>query len=91
MTEKMVAGLRPMDKEMIDYVARSRGRPKSQSPKKTISLRVDQDVLGYFKSTGPGWQTKINDALRTSAAKIYKESSEAAVAGKKSAARKARR
>jgi uncharacterized protein (DUF4415 family) len=34
-------------------------------PSKTsISLRVDQDVLEWFKSQGPGYQTRINTVLR---------------------------
>ena len=32
--------------------------------KASISLRVDQDVLEWFKSQGPGYQTKINTVLR---------------------------
>ena len=45
----------------------SRGRPKSLAPKKPISLRVDADVLDKFKSDGPGWQRRMNDALRKAA------------------------
>lgn len=33
-------------------------------PKKMISLRVDPDVLDYFKSQGPGYQTRMNAVLR---------------------------
>lgn len=34
-------------------------------PSKTsISLRVDQDVLEWFKAQGPGYQTRINTVLR---------------------------
>ena len=33
-------------------------------PKASISLRVDQDVLEWFKAQGPGYQTRINIALR---------------------------
>jgi uncharacterized protein (DUF4415 family) len=29
-----------------------------------VSLRIDQDVLEYFQQDGPGWQDRINDALR---------------------------
>lgn len=29
-----------------------------------VSLRIDQDVLAYFQDEGPGWQDRINDALR---------------------------
>ena len=32
--------------------------------KSSISLRVDQDVLEWFKAQGPGYQTRINSVLR---------------------------
>jgi len=32
--------------------------------KSSISLRVDQDVLEWFKAQGPGYQTRINIVLR---------------------------
>jgi uncharacterized protein (DUF4415 family) len=32
--------------------------------KASISLRIDRDVLEWFKSQGPGYQTKINAVLR---------------------------
>jgi uncharacterized protein (DUF4415 family) len=40
------------------------GRPKSETRKAAISLRVDADVLDAFKSTGEGWQTRMNGILR---------------------------
>jgi len=33
-------------------------------PKADVSLRVDQDVLEWFKAQGPGYQTRINTVLR---------------------------
>ena len=42
--------------------------PKSDRPKKSVHLRLDQDVIDKFKATGPGWQTRINKALK--AAKV---------------------
>jgi uncharacterized protein (DUF4415 family) len=33
-------------------------------PKASISIRVDQDVLEWFKAQGPGYQTRINTVLR---------------------------
>jgi len=42
----------------------SRGRPRSAQPKISISLRFDADVLQGMKSTGPGWQTRINKVMR---------------------------
>jgi len=32
--------------------------------KSAVSLRVDQDVLEWFKAQGPGYQTRINSVLR---------------------------
>jgi uncharacterized protein (DUF4415 family) len=41
-----------------------RGRPPKAAPKQAIKLRLDPDVVAYFRETGPGWQTRINDTLR---------------------------
>ena len=37
--------------------------------KEQVLLRIDQDVLEYFREGGPGWQERINDALRKAAGK----------------------
>ena len=37
---------------------------KAVPPKASISLRVDQDVLTWFKAQGDGYQTRINAVLR---------------------------
>lgn len=37
--------------------------------KELVSLRIDQDVLDHFRESGPGWQDRINDALRKAAGK----------------------
>jgi uncharacterized protein (DUF4415 family) len=34
-----------------------------------LSLRIDRDVLDFFQADGPGWQTRINAALRKAAGK----------------------
>ena len=39
------------------------------SVKEQVSLRIDQDVLEHFQKGGPGWQDRINDALRKAAGK----------------------
>jgi uncharacterized protein (DUF4415 family) len=33
-------------------------------PKKLLSLRIDADVVAWFKARGPGYQTRINAVLR---------------------------
>jgi len=32
-----------------------------------VTLRIDQDVLEHFQAGGPGWQDRINEALRKAA------------------------
>jgi uncharacterized protein (DUF4415 family) len=43
------------------------GRPKSANAKKSVHLRLSPDVLSYFRKTGPGWQTRIDETLRKAA------------------------
>lgn len=44
---------------------RTRVRSIQKSPtKRPISLRIDADVLESYRATGPGWQGRMNDALR---------------------------
>jgi uncharacterized protein (DUF4415 family) len=45
-------------------VRRGRGRPKVSSPKQQITLRLDADIIERFRASGPGWQARINEALR---------------------------
>ncbi len=42
------------------------GRPKSEAPKVSVSLRLDPDVVDAFKAGGPGWQTRMNAVLAQS-------------------------
>src|SRR5579862_431939 len=45
-------------------IRRGRGRPPLGAPKKLVSLRLDRDVIEEFRAGGPGWQSRINAALR---------------------------
>ena len=44
-----------------------RGRPPADSPKISTTVRLDADVVDYFRSEGRGWQTRLNAALRKAA------------------------
>jgi uncharacterized protein (DUF4415 family) len=44
-------------------------RPAVPNAKEMVSLRIDRDVLDHFQDAGPGWQDRINDALRKAAGK----------------------
>jgi uncharacterized protein (DUF4415 family) len=41
-----------------------RGRPVAERRKAQVSLRLDPDVIEAFRDTGPGWQTRMNQALK---------------------------
>jgi uncharacterized protein (DUF4415 family) len=41
-----------------------RGRPKSANKKLLVSVRYSPEVLAYFRSTGKGWQSRMDDVLR---------------------------
>jgi len=40
------------------------GRPPLENPKISTTIRLDADIVGAFKATGPGWQPRINTVLR---------------------------
>ena len=41
-----------------------RGRPKSESRKLLLSVRYSPEVVAYFKSTGEGWQARMDSVLK---------------------------
>lgn len=45
-------------------VSRGREQPKGSGVKTPVTARFDTDIVDAFKATGPGWQTRMNDALR---------------------------
>ena len=44
-------------------VVRKPGRPKAETTKVPIAIRLSPDVVEYFKATGAGWQSRIDAAL----------------------------
>ena len=67
-TDEQLAQAKPFNEAfpaLADAMRRNvGGRPKSEKPKVAVSLRLDQDIVARFKASGPGWQTRMNDALR---------------------------
>ena len=66
-SEKQLARAKPFAAafpEIAERMRRAVGRPKSENPKQAVSLRLDRAVIDKFKATGPGWQSRINDALK---------------------------
>jgi uncharacterized protein (DUF4415 family) len=44
-------------------------KPPVPHAKEQVTLRIDRDVLDHFQEGGPGWQDRINAALRKAAGK----------------------
>ena len=47
-----------------------RGRPKLENPRQLLSLRLPPQVIARWKASGPGWQTRMAEALEKTAPKI---------------------
>ena len=41
-----------------------RGRPPMAEPKEHVNIQLDADIVEFFRGTGAGWQTRLNNALR---------------------------
>jgi uncharacterized protein (DUF4415 family) len=55
----------PWSEEMPGPSVMRRGRGPQKAPTKVLtSLRLDADVLEFFRAQGPGYQSRINEALR---------------------------
>lgn len=51
--------------ELRQVVAARRTRGPNRHPtKEQVAVRYSPEVLAYFRGTGPGWQTRMDDALR---------------------------
>lgn len=52
---------------VINAAPVQRGRPRAEKTKVSTTIRLDPEVIAAFKSDGPGWQSRINAALRKAA------------------------
>lgn len=52
-----------LKRAVVSEGGRPVGRPRLAQPKEAVKLRLDAEVLTYFRGTGPGWQTRINETL----------------------------
>jgi uncharacterized protein (DUF4415 family) len=66
LTKADFARARPFPEVFPDLAASLRkGRGPNKSPtKKLVSLRLSPEVIEHFKSTGSGWQSRIDETLR---------------------------
>ncbi len=66
LTEEELAGFRPFGEVFPDLAAsikRKAGRPKVESPKVAVTLRLDQQVIERYQAIGPDWRARMAEAL----------------------------
>lgn len=67
-TEKMFAEAKTFEAsdlpDLFKQSVRSRGRPRKANPKQPIYIRFSPEVLEYFRTTGRGWQTRMDEVLK---------------------------
>ena len=51
------------DEMLARGVVNKGGRPRSENPKRLISIRLTEDVIQRWRATGPGWQTRMAEKL----------------------------
>lgn len=71
LTRKDIGSMKPADEilpiELLDNLHKRKvgQRGKQKKPTKiTVTLRYSKEVVEYFKSTGDGWQTRMDEALK---------------------------
>ena len=66
--EKAKPAQKVLPKEFFEGMKRARGqRGRQKAPtKQQVTLRLDSEIIDYFKSQKPdGWQTRLNQALKS--------------------------
>jgi uncharacterized protein (DUF4415 family) len=56
--------LTPRQLQAMVPLKSARGRPKSENKKLLVSVRYSPEVVAYFKSTGDGWQSRMDGVLQ---------------------------
>lgn len=61
---KMVGDRAVSKSEFESAVKKTRaGRPPLKNPKLLVSIRYDAKIIEFFKATGKGWQSRVNEVL----------------------------
>jgi uncharacterized protein (DUF4415 family) len=63
-------GLSALPKGMQKTISARKRGPQKTPTKQLVSLRLSREVLSHFKAKGPGWQTRIDNALRSAIRKV---------------------
>ena len=60
---------------VVERWRRTRGKQKAPT-KEAVSIRLDRDVLAFYRASGKGWQSRINEALRQYSVNVKPEETE---------------
>ncbi|MCE7027941.1 BrnA antitoxin family protein [Jiella avicenniae] len=63
LTDEWFAGATVHKGGVVKRLPGKRGRGRKPA-KESVTLRLDPEVLAFFRNTGPGWQTRLNEALK---------------------------
>jgi uncharacterized protein (DUF4415 family) len=66
LTDEEIKGLRPAREFFAEHglpMPKPVGRPKSDRTKVPVTMRLDPEILDFYKATGPGWQTRMGEVL----------------------------
>ncbi|MDO8723692.1 MAG: BrnA antitoxin family protein [Syntrophales bacterium] len=61
--KKFRAAKEVLPPEILKVLPKRRGEQK-RPRKESVTVRYSREVLEYFRATGPGWQTRIDSALK---------------------------
>lgn len=66
LTAEDMAAFRPIQEVLPPQLLKKIGvrGPQREPTKDRINIRISHEVLEHFRSTGPGWQTRMDEALR---------------------------
>jgi len=67
LSAKELSTLRPMREVFPDLAEWSRKRKRAragEAHKQAVSIRLSPEVVAFYKTKGPGWQTRIDETLR---------------------------
>ncbi len=64
LTDEQLKAMRPIADFPELQALTKRGRPRQDSTKQSTTLRLNPDIIRFFKKNGQGWQTRINEVLQ---------------------------
>lgn len=70
LSDQELASARPFAEvfpALAEKMRRGRGRPPLDTPKRQVTIRLDDEVVEAFRRDGKGWQARMNAALRKAA------------------------